>query len=270
MDQRQAATRPSASEGPESLWRAGRGSAFWLAAMLWVASVTAVIWLSLSDPSVLGLLVFTTVGALVSWLRPRNPIGWLLLVDGIIWIAGGVAARYVPSASSRPGSDVVAAIFDHAAWIAALGLIPLSILVFPTGRPMRGGWVMLAWLLIGSAVLLAIANLVSPGPLPSYPAILNPFGVESLRDVAPVIAAAALVGFLVGGAGAMLTVVVRYRRASGVERQQLKWLAFAAVLLGVGLIAGSVMSAVGLSGAWVLYIVPSWAVPIAVAIALLR
>ena len=238
---------------------------------LWVLSVLMAGLVAVADPFSVVMLVFTTVGGVVAWVRRRSPVGWLLLADGLVWLGGSAANAYVTASGPfRPGAQAAAASFDLAGWVVAVGLIPLLLVVFPTGRPPTRRWQLVVWLIVGGGGIHALTSLVTPGPLPSWPEISNPFGVERFGALASAIAPLAELIFFVGFAGALLSVIVRFRRSSGVERQQLRWLAFAAVLMAVSFAVGVVADAVGFSGAWVFNVVPLLAVPVAVGVAVLR
>jgi hypothetical protein len=123
---------------------------FWLAPSLWILALIVVIWIVYETLSqdigqsgfgaffgvladLVGVLALVTTGALIGWLRPRNPVGWLLLVDGLVWTFGVAHERYVFPDGLRPGADVAAAFFDYAGWVLGLGLIGLNLTEFHAG-----------------------------------------------------------------------------------------------------------------------------------------
>lgn len=217
-----------------------------------------------------GVLALVTTGALIGWLRPRNPVGWLLLADGLVWTFGVAHERYVFPDGLRPGANVAAAFFDYSGWVMGLGLIGLALLVFPTGRPLTRRWRMVGWMIVAGGGLLAVAGLMIPGELPSWP-ITNPFGVEPLGQAMTLAADLAQLVFAMGFLGALASVVVRFRRSSGVERQQLLWLAFAMGAVVVGFMVGELLTAFGLPGeGWANTLPLMTAVPFAIGIAVFR
>lgn len=269
--------------------RFSRGRWFWLAGSLSLLSLTAVGWIVVFDvlgrdpdrsPAVaalvsvagmMGLLAFIAVGALIGWLRPQNAVGWLLLSAGLVWMVGEVVARQVnASDGSGLGVAVGAALLDSVGWVLGLALIAVTFLVFPTGRTLTRRWLGVAWLIVGGGLILSIALLLTPGPLESWPWIDNPLGVARLADALRVVSSFAEPVFFAGFLGALGSVVVRFRRSSGLERQQLLWLVFAAVLVIVGFVIGGLLTFFGLPGEPLFNVVPLFMLPLAVGVSVLR
>jgi hypothetical protein len=186
------------------------------------------------------MLSFPVVGVLIASRQPRNAIGWILLAIGFVWEVGGaLGTTYVQygfstTPGSLPGPDVVA-VLTSSLWVPGLGFIgTFLILLFPDGRLPSRRWVPLAWLCGLTLTVLWTAFTFSPGTLPeitgdsSMPDVANPLGIEALRPLAsgPIYVVLALlpVCFL----GCALSLIIRFRRSHGRERQQLKWLAAAA------------------------------------------
>jgi hypothetical protein len=181
-----------------------------------------------------------TVGAVLASRRPRHPVGWLMLALGLSVTVDGLTdgyARYrlLASPGAVPAVGHVRALGDtFALWPACIGFI---LLLTPTGSLPSPRWrwwagiavvAPLAWT---AAVVLGTATMGFP---PFY-SIQNPYFVPALASLATVVALPALVitllSVVVGGA----SLVVRFRRARGVERQQLRWVASAAVVAAVGI-----------------------------------
>jgi hypothetical protein len=184
-------------------------------------------------------LVWTVVGAVIVSRRPGNRIGWLLSAAGLLILLGSCALQYALAAllgdgPSLPGGKVAAWL---APWTTVLGLSLWFwlILLFPDGHLPSRRWRALAWCCgllavpgIGSLALLPGAR---PGGFSELGPIPNPLGWEAATDVLrPVNATAQVLATLLLGVAAV-SMVLRLRRASGVQRQQLKWLAYAAVVL---------------------------------------
>jgi hypothetical protein len=224
----------------------------------------------------LAALTASVVGAVLASRRPRHPVGWLLLGLGLSMAAGGAAAGYVAyTMVVRPGAlpagGVVTRIYPPLVELA-LALLGYVLLLTPTGSPPSPGWRRWAW---GSAAAMAVllaAAAAAPGSqnLPALvtdgPIGLSPFG-GALR-VANLLALAGGLLLILAGAGSL---VVRFRHARGVERQQLRWLALAAALTGVAILASGVLVALGSEDA------ASWAsvlgtvfLPLATGAAILR
>jgi signal transduction histidine kinase len=201
-----------------------------------------------SDTWVVGLafglvsVAFGTVGALVASRHPRNPIGWLFLAMGLTSV-GGLADGYATYALSRPGSLPGG---QWAAWTAdffisspglLFGVFALLFLVFPDGHLPSPRWRPVAWAAVVVIVLLQTLVILAPGPLPGFPSVRNPAAVPSvvpLQAGEPILFFALLV--LIGLS--VVSLVLRYRRSRGEERQQMKWFATAAGFLGLVIASG--------------------------------
>jgi hypothetical protein len=178
------------------------------------------------------VFTYPAAGWLLAARRPANPIGWLMLTIGVAWGLGaiGTYADYtVKLHHDLPGGPLVAAL-TSAFWFPAIGITgTFLILLFPDGHLPGRRWRYVAWV---SAVAMAagLAGLIlHPGSLADsgYPGVRNPLGIDALGPVlgASWVAILVIVAMMVASAGSL---VVRYRRARGLERQQLKWLAAAA------------------------------------------
>jgi DNA-binding SARP family transcriptional activator len=228
--------------------------------------------------AVVEVLAFTTAGALVASRRPGNPIGWLLLAEGLVWELVASLDAYVRDLSvarprGLPGGAVVAAWVLNWVWIPAFGIVMLLFLLFPDGRLPGRRWRVVLWLAAVGSVLVLAARVFMPGPLTEAPAIGNPVG---LRGSGGLWRAAEGLGSRLLGLAVIATVVslvIRFRRASGVQRQQLKWLALAGlVAVAMGLLT-DVLELTGLVGhatAGDLFLASFAGIPIAAAIAVLR
>jgi hypothetical protein len=120
-------------------------------------------------------------------------------------------------------------------WVPAVGLLgTYLILLFPDGRLPSRRWRPLAWL-SGAVITLASAGFaLSPGPMDGLPGIRNPFGLEKYPWIADATLGVMLLLPLCILASAV-SLVLRFLRSGGEEREQIKWLAFAASLLGLGI-----------------------------------
>jgi len=198
------------------------------------------------------LAAFTasTVGAVLASRRPRHPVGWLLLTLGLCMAIGGVIAGYLPYTvvirpGALPGAGLLARIYapltDLA--LAALGLV---LLLTPTGSAPSARW--RRWGLASAAAMavLAVAATVAPGSLDARAlAVEGPVGPRAFGGALAVLnqlALAMAILIILGGAASLVT---RFRRAHGVERQQLRWVALAAALTGAAMLATAVLVAVG-------------------------
>ncbi|HYH89294.1 MAG TPA: hypothetical protein VEX67_08670 [Solirubrobacteraceae bacterium] len=216
------------------------------------------------------LVLFAATGALVAARRPRNPIGWLLLTTAVSFAALQFAERlgWHNLLADRAVGDRVADWLWVANWIWILAVAPIFIfipLLFPTGRPLSRRWRVAVW---GTAVIVAsfvLTSALRSGPLENYTAVDNRFGVVS--------AGISEVLFALCGAAAFISVgslALRFRRAHGVERQQIKWVWGAGTLLVVSFVASALAQGPLGEDADSILFVGLLAVPAAVAVAILR
>jgi hypothetical protein len=244
-------------------WPGGLGWALWMLTLLAVPAVAwldhllrqagrpELTWLHLSSvPQVVAAVTAATVGALVASRRPRHPVGWLLLSLGLSLTMWGLTFGYTRyGLVARPGAMPAASYL--AGLHTGLGIIWLScasfaLLLTPTGKLPSPRWRWWARIAAAAAGMWLLASVVHPAPLyPEYPTIENPLAVpflpRGLLDVAQPAAAVVVLASLVVGA---VSLVGRFRRARGIERQQLRWLVWGAALAAVALLAA--MAALGL------------------------
>jgi hypothetical protein len=191
-------------------------------------------------------LAFPLVGTLIASRRPHNPIGWICLAVGFLFLLLGVSDLYSVYGVARPGSlpfPVGIAWLGNWLWIPAVGLFATYLfLLFPDGRLPSGRWRPLAWFSGALIVVLSVGFGLAPGPVASLPrGVRNPFGLEGL----PWLSDAANVGFPMLALcilASVLSLVLRYRRSREEEREQIKWIAFAASVVGLLFLIGIVIS----------------------------
>jgi hypothetical protein len=217
------------------------------------------------------LLVFGLVGALVASRLPANPIGWLFLALALIEGVFELAFGYTHYALQHG---------EPAAWTAWVSnwTSPLSpaflvaaLLLFPDGRPPTPRWRWVLWLCVPLLGFIFAVYAFAPGPIDEFPSVSNPAGIDAAGW--PSGATDPVVFALVVAAAAAL--VVRFRRSRGVERQQIKWLAYAAAVMAGFLVVSSF--ATSLAGAdedsiaaGFVFAACILGVPVAVGIAILR
>jgi hypothetical protein len=221
--------------------------------------------------------IYSTVGAVVAIRSRGHVVGWLLLGAGFIFALGSLSFEYANRAlgpGSWPGGSWMLWVAETPSALA-LVLIPLALLLFPDGRFVSARWRPLAGVSVLTALcLLAIG--VAPGRLdPSAPGP-NPLGIEGAR---PVVDAVGVVGWVLAVvlfAAAGAATVLRLRRSTGATHQQMKWVCYAAAILGVIWAQWTVLYLLGAMGdvmfAAELFIVAAAmaAVPVAMGIAILR
>src|SRR5829696_987598 len=231
-------------------------------------------------------LVFPLVGALIASRRPENPIGWLCLVDGLLWTTTNMLDYHSLYGMASPGSvpfpEVLAGV-NHWLWVPTVGLLGTYVfLLFPNGRLPSRRWRPLAWL---SGMVIASGSLglmLSPGPLDMPRGIRNPFGLEAAPWVA-VAAYATLPLLPLCMLASALSLVMRSRRSRADVRQQIKWIAFAASLVTLTYLIAIVALFIHPSEIWFAAGLPLWldlieyaallsitSVPIAIGFAVLK
>ncbi len=267
----------------------GTRAAAWLAWSVWALCVAVIALTGLLDHLALGdvrrsewspaawffgeavvfqalWLPYPTVGAVIASRRPANPVGWLFCFAGLLFIVPGLATAYADySLSERhgrlPGTLLMATVSDKSGFVL-LGLLLVFVLlalVYPDGRLLSRGWRFVAW---GAAIGCAATALLvvrEPGPLYGYPSIDNPFGIEVFWGVTVTVGMVG--GFLAVGSLVLswMSWVVRWQRAQGEERQQLKWFAYGFLLIVVSIVYPWYLSPLALA-----------VFPIALGIALLK
>jgi MFS family permease len=183
------------------------------------------------------VLACAAVGLLITSRRPGNVIGWIYALVALVFATGLFAASY----ASRPlPGRMWLALLPDLSWIASIPLgATLLLLLYPTGRPPSPRWRPVVWAAVVATVVAVVASALMPGRMTYLRGVENPLGLEQARWVLNLliqVAAGVIAAALFAAAGSL---ILRWRRARGVERQQLKWLAYAAAMLVVVTIANS-------------------------------
>jgi hypothetical protein len=226
---------------------------------------------------ILAAVSAATVGAVLASRRPRHPVGWLLLAFALSANASGVAEAYADyGLLARPGTLPAAryaALYLPITVVTALASLGFVLLLTPTGSFPSPRWRWWARVTAAAPVVSLLAITLAPRPFDQpYQGTENPFDLSGLRGVLLVIYQVAFavsnLAVLVGAA----SLVVRFRRAGGTERQQLRWVALAAALVALGsvvILAAFAMGAdPGLLG-WVAGVYVA-VLPLAIGAAILR
>jgi hypothetical protein len=184
--------------------------------------------------SLVGFMGAPVLGGLIASRRPENPYGWLWLGlslgFGLVSFAGAYAVyALVVEPGSLPAPRTVSNVLGLG-WGVGVVLLPFLLLLFPTGRLPSQRWRPVVWAVLVAGAVLLIIGLFSPGRSGIGP-FENPLGVGGVVGKAIVFITNAVVyALFVAIFLSAASLVLRYRRAGGVERQQIKWFAFAAVL----------------------------------------
>jgi hypothetical protein len=185
----------------------------------------------------LAFAAFMAVGAVIVAHRPGNAVGWIFSAIGLLTATGVLATEYATYVSrTRPGSPpavVLAAWYTSWWWYPTLVLVLVfTPLVFPTGRLLSTRWRPVAVVAAAvTATVIALSALQPTLQSEDYP-VRNPIGLAGVPDPEEGALGAVLFGLLLlCVAAAVISVVLRFRRSQGVERQQLKWFTYAATLM---------------------------------------
>ena len=226
----------------------------------------------------LAALSFAPIGALVASRRPVNPVGWLVCLYGFVIALSYFCAEYaIYALLAEPGSLPAAeALVWITSWVLPIiiGLTVFTLLLFPTGKLASRRWRWLVWLNVAWMLLAVVTGAFSSGALMGVLGpIQNPIGSDVLTGVY-----AALLLFVSPPLqlAAAFSLFVRLRRARGVERQQIKWFAYAAAAtVSAGTLAYVIPAVIAIP-TWlewaglVINVVFVPAVPISIGIAILR
>jgi hypothetical protein len=221
------------------------------------------------------ILSFSTIGVLITTRRPQNLIGWIMLVAGFALVATLLTSSYVDLSLAQPQGRLPAThwVAWVTSWLGILGFAPVVIfllLLFPDGRLPSRRWRPVGWLAVAAKITIGSGTAFTPEPLVDKSEIRNPLGLALLEG-----------SFLEGGMGWLLlpasvvlsasSMVVRFRRATGEERQQIKWFALAATFAAVGWVALTFTYETELIGAaQLLQLLSLLSIPLAVGIAVLK
>jgi hypothetical protein len=180
---------------------------------------------------------YAFVGALVASRQPGNAVGWILLAIGIALTLGTLAdANLLSRTAPARGLSGWLSEWVWYVWLTLAGIFLPQL--FPTGRPLSQRWRPALWLGIVALVLSVVGAAFEPGrmdvdsPVP----VENPFGIGgAIGDALPVVARAGDILAAFAFVLAATSLVLRFRRSRGIERQQLKWFAYIGMLAATGL-----------------------------------
>jgi len=228
-------------------------------------------------PTVVAAVSAVTVGAVLAGRRPRHPVGWLLLGLGLSQTLQAFTFSYTRyGLVARPGALVGAGYLAGVCnglvimWVSCAGFV---LLLTPTGSLPSPRWRWWARIAAAAAAVWLVGSIMDPVPLyPEYPDVGNPLAVPALfgpLDALPAAALVVLVALIVGA----VSLVLRFRRARGVERQQLRWLTWGATLAAVALLVAMAALVANDSGSTLLNLalgVCAAVLPLATGAAILR
>jgi hypothetical protein len=181
-------------------------------------------------------LAFPLVGALIASRRPRNPIGWICLVAGLFWMfifLSSASDSYELAKTGTTTSSVTLDALFQWIWVPPVGLLGIyMILLFPDGGLPSRRWRPFAFFAGAAMILTSAAVTLGPGPLEDHPGVSNPFGLEGHSIVVQALLSSPVllpICILISA----FSLVWRYRHSGGEVRLQIRWVAFAASLVGI-------------------------------------
>jgi hypothetical protein len=257
----------AAARTPRSRWRpAGLAWTLWavailgLAVLIWLDQLLRqtgrpelVVLVPSAFPPVLGALSTATVGAVLASRRPRHSVGWLLLALGLSLSAAGVALAYTNYGVAHPdapAADLVAR-YLPATIVTAITCNGFILLLTPTGALPSPRWRWWAGVTAATPVALLLVVTLAPRPADRLvEAVDSPLDLQAFDGGLLVAYQAAFAVLIIAFVVAAASLVGRFRRACGIERQQLRWVALATVvvaLLGVAHLAAMALGAYALA-----------------------
>jgi signal transduction histidine kinase len=189
--------------------------------------------------TLVAVLAFSTFGALIITHHPKNCIGWLLCTVGLLTIVNLFAIYYADyTLWVQPGSlpgGLAAAWVQNWMWAVEISLLVVFLpFLFPTGQLLSRRWRPAGWFGACVVALLAFGAAFHPGPLWNHlqPAqVNNPLGIEALSSLFVAVGNVPFGLLLIAAPVSASSLLLRWRRARGEERLQIKWFAFVGALL---------------------------------------
>lgn len=218
----------------------------WAAFLLWVLFLIANFALDYATKPVSGTpepegplfalipASFAIVGILILGRQPRNRVGWILMVIGLAWVVPLEAYGGFAYSRGLPGGALFIAL-SGPTWVPPIGLMGTILLLrFPNGNLPSPRWKKLEWLAVIAISVAVVAILFGPRDLveEGYRGLANPLGIDALESLlSALLVFILLIPLTIAASAASL--ILRFRRSTGMERLQIKWLTSAAVAVAI-------------------------------------
>jgi hypothetical protein len=188
--------------------------------------------------SVVAVVIGSLIGPVIVSRQPRNPVGWLICVATVATAIEVSALQYAAYAllarpEELPGGAVMGWLGNLLEPVASGLAYIFAFLLFPDGRLPSPRWLPVAWLAVGAIVIDTAGYAFQPGPLRGLPWVANPFGVEAAGDALRLLKSSGSYLFYLSIGLAVASLIARARHAQGEERQQLKWISYAAFMFAL-------------------------------------
>jgi hypothetical protein len=214
-----------------------------------------------------GLVLCALVGGLIASRRTHNPVGWFLLGSAGCFALTQVAAEYAKY--GLPGAH---AMIWLQSWLWLPGvmlLLSFLPLYFPDGRLVSRRWRWVVRLALFFCVTATVLSALTPGEIENK-GIVNPLGIEALQPVSDLLEKVASVLYFILLFASAASLVVRFRGSGSVERQQIKWLAVAALAIPLWFLTNAPIYAVSPVLGNMIENLMIAVIPVAVGLAVLR
>ncbi|MGQ0603793.1 MAG: hypothetical protein ACT4QE_19095 [Anaerolineales bacterium] len=188
--------------------------------------------------ALLSIVPGSIVGALIAARQFRNPYGWIWLLAGFAQSVAQISSAYaLHGLLIAPGTlplGGLALFLTGAGWFLNLATSPFVLLLFPTGHLPSPRWRVVAWVVV--AVFLS--GLTLGWAMPEYsgfvPDLESPYSAPGIaNEVVEALVVISVIAISLAIVAGVVSLLVRFQRAADIERQQLKWFTYGAVLSGM-------------------------------------
>jgi signal transduction histidine kinase len=192
-------------------------------------------------------ITYSLIGGLVASRRPKNPVGWISALIGfffalsLVAISYGILGRSQFAEGSLPGEDLALWVEQWTWFPPAILPMTFLLLLFPDGHLPSPRWKPIAWAsaegLIAATLLMAVVAGMYPGEVLDMGTLEATLSRRTMNALYIAVALPLVIGVI----GSVASLFIRFRGSKGIERQQLKWMAYAGMILVLGVLLGSLL-----------------------------